>query len=44
MKRQLSRYWYCLLFVVIGFVPAEAVMKMKAGSVLPAWFGSGTGP
>jgi TRAP-type transport system periplasmic protein len=35
MKRQCVAVLVLLLSVLIGFMPAEAVMKMKAGSVLP---------
>jgi len=36
MRRQCVALLVGFLFVMAGFVPAEAAMKMKAGSVLPA--------
>lgn len=36
MRRQFVTLLVLFLFVIVGFVPAEAQMKMKAGSVLPA--------
>ena len=35
MRRQFVTLLVLFLFVIVGFVPAEAQMKMKAGSVLP---------
>ncbi len=35
MRRQFVTLLVMFLFVIVGFVPAEAAMKMKAGSVLP---------